>query len=67
MPEFGPMIGCAVTVSIKPSKQGSNPNAWTEYRNCIASIPGPKIIVMQDFAKPYVIGSLRGEASANTH
>ena len=67
MPEFGPMIGYAVTVTIKPSTPGSNPNAWTEYRNYIASIPGPKIIVMQDLDKPNVIGSFWGEVSANTH
>ncbi len=67
MPEFGPMIGYAVTVKIKPSEPASNPNAWTEYKNYIASIPGPKIIVMQDLDKPLVYGSLWGEVSANTH
>ncbi|MEI7525177.1 MAG: RraA family protein [Mariniphaga sp.] len=67
MPEFGPMIGYAVTVTIQPSTPGSNPNAWAEYRNYIASIPGPKIIVMQDLDKPNVIGSFWGEVSANTH
>ena len=67
MSEFGPMIGYAVTVTIKPSTPGSNPNAWSEYRKYIASIPGPKIIVMQDLDKPNVIGSFWGEVSANTH
>ena len=67
MPEFGPMIGYAVTVTIKPSTPGSNPNAWAEYRNYIASLPGPKIIVMQDLDKPNVIGSFWGEVSANNH
>lgn len=67
MPEFGPMIGYAVTVTIKPSTPSSNSNAWAEYRKFIASIPGPKIIVMQDLDKPNVIGSIWGEVSANTH
>ena len=67
MPEFGPMVGYAVTVKIKPSEPCPNPNAWAEYRNYIASIPGPKIIVMQDLDKPLVYGSLWGEVSANTH
>lgn len=67
MPEFGPMIGYAVTVKIKPSEPSANPNACTEYRNYIASIPGPKIIVMQDLDKPLVYGSFWGEVSANTH
>ncbi len=67
MPEFGPMIGYAVTVTIKPSTPSSNSNAWAEYRKFIASIPGPKIIVMHDLDKPNVIGSFWGEVSANTH
>lgn len=67
MPEFGPMIGYAVTVKIKPSEPASNPNAWAEYRRYIASLPGPKIIVMQDLDKPNTIGSFWGEVSANTH
>lgn len=67
MPEFGPMVGYAVTVKIKPSEPATNPNAWIEYRNYVASIPGPKIIVMQDLDKPQVYGSLWGEVSANTH
>ena len=67
MPEFGPMVGYAVTVKIKPSEPAPNPNAWEEYRNYVAHIPGPKIIVMQDLDKPKVYGSFWGEVSANTH
>jgi regulator of RNase E activity RraA len=67
MPEFGPMVGYAVTVKIKPSEPSPNSNAWEEYRSYIASIPGPKIIVMQDLDKPNVYGSFWGEVSANTH
>lgn len=67
MPEFGPMVGYAVTVQIKPSEPASNPNAWAEYREYLASLPGPKIIVMQDLDKPQVYGSFWGEVSANTH
>lgn len=67
MPEFGPIVGYAVTVQIKPSEPASNPNAWPEYREYIASLPGPKIIVMQDLDKPHVYGSFWGEVSANTH
>jgi 4-hydroxy-4-methyl-2-oxoglutarate aldolase len=67
MPEFGPMVGYAVTVKIKPSEPSLNSNAWAEYRRYIASIPGPKIIVMQDLDKPNVYGSFWGEVSANTH
>jgi 4-hydroxy-4-methyl-2-oxoglutarate aldolase len=67
MPESGPMVGYALTVKIKPSEPGSRPEAWEEYRNYIASIPGPKIIIMQDLDKPDVYGSFWGEVTANTH
>lgn len=67
MPELGPMVGYAITVKIKPSQPSGNPNAWAEYRNYIASVPGPKIVVMQDLDKPGTIGSFWGEVSANTH
>lgn len=67
MPEFGPMVGYAVTVKIKPSEPTQNPNAWAEYREFIASLDGPKIIVMQDLDKPNVYGSFWGEVSANAH
>ena len=67
MPEFGPMVGYAVTVTIKPSQPAPDPDAWAKYRHYIASIPGPKIIVMQDLDKPQVIGSFWGEVSSNSH
>lgn len=67
MPEFGPMVGYAVTVRIKPSEPSPLQNGWEEYRNYIASIHGPKIIVMQDLDKPEVYGSFWGEVTANMH
>lgn len=67
MPEFGPMVGYAVTVTIKPSQPAPDPDAWAKYRRYVASIPGPKIIVMQDLDKPGVIGSFWGEVSATSH
>jgi regulator of RNase E activity RraA len=70
MPQMGPMVGYAVTVIIEPSNpqhRQSNPKAWSEYRRHLASLPGPKIVVVQDLDKPRVIGSLWGEVSSNTH
>jgi regulator of RNase E activity RraA len=67
MPESGPMVGYAVTVKIKPSEPATNHNGWEEYRNYIASLQGPKIIIMQDLDKPAVFGSFWGEVTANTH
>ena len=44
-----------------------NPNAWSEYRKYVASIPGPKIVVVQDLNKPRFVGSFWGEVNANIH
>jgi regulator of RNase E activity RraA len=69
MPQMGPMVGYAVTLVIElsnPAHSEANPNAWSEYRY-VASVPGPKIIVVQDLDKPRVIGSFWGEVNSNTH
>lgn len=68
MPQMGPMVGYAVTLVIEPSNAAhrqTNPHAGEEFRRYIASMPGPKIIVVQDLDKPRVLGSAWGEVSAN--
>ncbi|MBI3119256.1 MAG: RraA family protein, partial [Candidatus Hydrogenedentes bacterium] len=69
MPQMGPMVGYAVTVVCEPSNivHKQQQNAWSEYRRYIASVPGPKIVVVQDLDKPRVIGSFWGEVNSNTH
>ena len=70
MPQMGPMAGWAVTVVFEPSQQKhrvKNPNAWADYRRYVASVPGPKIVIVQDLDKPRVIGSFWGEVNANMH
>jgi len=70
MPQMGPMIGYAVTLVIEPSNKehrAVNPNAGEEYRKYIASVPGPKIVVLQDLDKPQVLGSHWGEVNALMH
>ncbi|MDB6006102.1 MAG: dimethylmenaquinone methyltransferase [Prosthecobacter sp.] len=70
MPHMGPMVGTAVTVVIEPSNPAHrevNANAWSEYRHYIASVPGPKIVVVQDLDKPEVIGAFWGEVNSNIH
>lgn len=68
MPQMGPMIGRAVTMVIEPSnpahKQSYDGRAYREY---IASIPGPKIVIVQDLNKPNFVGSTWGEVNSNTH
>jgi regulator of RNase E activity RraA len=70
MPQMGPMVGYAVTVAFEPSNPAhprDNPKAWTDYRRYVASVPGPKIVVVQDLDKPRVIGAFWGEVNSNIH
>ena len=70
MPHMGPMVGTAITVTFEPSNpqhRKDNPNAWSEYLRYVASIPGPKIVVVQDLDKPRCVGAFWGEVSSNTH
>ncbi|MDZ4287502.1 MAG: RraA family protein [Prosthecobacter sp.] len=70
MPQMGPMVGYAVTVVIEPGNPAhreANPKAGVEYRRYVASIPGPKIVIVQDLDKPHVLGAFWGEVNANAH
>ena len=70
MPQFGPMVGYAVTLVCEPSNPEHpkrNPDAPAQCREYIASIPGPKIVVVQDLDKPNIIGSYWGEVNSGFH
>jgi regulator of RNase E activity RraA len=70
MPQMGPMVGYAVTIVIEPSNPEhpqQKPNAWSEYRRYVASIPGPKIVIVQDMDKPQTFGAAWGEVNSNIH
>ncbi|MGI5819507.1 MAG: RraA family protein [Armatimonadota bacterium] len=70
MPQMGPMVGYAVTIQFEPSNpdhRAANPDAWREYRRYVASVPGPKIVVLEDLDRPQVVGSFWGEVNSNTH
>jgi len=70
MPGMGPMVGYAVTLVVQPGQpdhRRANRRAWSEYRQYVANLPGPKIAVVQDLDKPAVYGSFWGEVTSNTH
>jgi regulator of RNase E activity RraA len=70
MPQMGPMVGYAVTVVIEPSNRRhpeEKPQAWSDYRAYVGSLPGPKIVVVQDLDKPRVAGAFWGEVNSNIH
>ncbi len=67
MPNMGPMVGYAVTMVIQPSDPShktKKPNAWLDYYQYVSSIPGPKILVVQDLDKPNVHATITGEMNA---
>lgn len=69
MPWMGPMVGRAITVVCEPSrkKHKEKKNNAIEYRRYVASVPGPKIVVVQDLDKPNFVGAFWGEVNANVH
>ena len=70
MPHMGPMVGYAITVVTQPGNpahRDANPNGWSEYRRYVASVPGPKIVIVQDLDKPDMFGAFWGEVNSNIH
>lgn len=70
MPQMGPMVGYAITVVIEPSRKEhklNNPLASHQYREYVASLPGPKIVIVQDLDKPNHVGAFWGEVNSNIH
>ena len=69
MPHMAPMVGYAITVKCQPGNpvHAENKNAWKEYREYVASIKGPKIIVVQDLDKPNTYGAFWGEVNSSAH
>ena len=70
MPQMGPMVGFAVTVVIEPGTREhleGKPDAVLQYREHVASVEGPKIVVVQDLDKPVIYGSYWGEINSNLH
>lgn len=70
MPQMGAMVGRAVTVVVEPSNpehKQTKLTAWSDYRRYIASVPEPKIVIVQDLDKPQTFGSFWGEVNSNVH
>lgn len=70
MPQAGAMVGRAITVVCEPGNPDhprANPDGWAEYRRYVASVPGPKVVIVQDLDKPHFVGAFWGEVNANVH
>ena len=69
-PQIRPMVGNAEVVVIEPENPDlpdRNINAWVDYWEYVASVPGPKILVVQDSDKSTIYGALWGEIISNIH
>jgi 4-hydroxy-4-methyl-2-oxoglutarate aldolase len=67
-PEMGPMVGRAMTLVISgsnPAPKRDQPQNFRLYREYLASVTGPKIVVVQDVDHPACYGSIWGEVGAN--
>jgi 4-hydroxy-4-methyl-2-oxoglutarate aldolase len=70
MPQMGPMVGYVITVvtnASNPEPARNGPRLWSEYRRYVGSLPGPKIVVVQDLDKPRLVGAFWGEVTSNFH
>jgi len=68
MPEMGSLVGYAMTVVISggdPRPKREQPENFARYREYLASVPGPKIVVVQDADRPRCYGSIWGEVGAH--
>ncbi|MCE1199971.1 MAG: RraA family protein, partial [Marinilabiliales bacterium] len=50
-----------------PEHPQNQPNAWADYRAYMASVLGPKIVIVQDLDKPTMYGAFWGEVNSNIH
>lgn len=62
-PELPPMVGYAATATIRARGRGSDDQSplWAHVR----TVPGPRVVVVQDLDEPPAHGSLWGEVNAN--
>lgn len=68
-PDFAPVVGYAATGTIMAEQpgEGNRSAPRPEYWRYVASLPAPRIVVVQDFDQPPAVGSFWGEVNANIH
>lgn len=62
-PELGPMVGYAATATIRA--RGKGPDDQSPLWAHVQTVPGPRVVVVQDLDEPPAHGSLWGEVNAN--
>ncbi len=66
-PEFGAVIGYAVTAEVTPLNETESNMSWLEYYDLINDTPGPIITVMKDVDVRPNRGALFGDGMARIH
>ena len=69
LPELGAKVGYAATCVIEAFAPGTGNRRIhnADYWDHVASIPAPRIVVVQDVDQPPALGSMWGEVQANIH
>ena len=68
MPQMGPMVGYAVTITFSCTDQKykkEHPESYLEWFRYLASVPGPKVLFAKDLDYPNSRGALFGEVTGD--
>jgi len=66
-PEFGVMVGYAVTARFAAREPGVQPASRHDFWKRILEFPEPRVVVMQDLDEPPGVGAYFGEVQTNIH
>lgn len=66
-PEFGVMVGYAVTARFAAREPRAQPASRHDFWKRILEFPEPRVVVMQDLDDPPGVGAYFGEVQANIH
>jgi regulator of RNase E activity RraA len=65
-PEVGRMVGYAATAKIRAAARGDRLPASDLWQH-VQSMPGPRVVVVEDLDDPPGVGALWGEVNGNVH
>jgi regulator of RNase E activity RraA len=66
-PEFGVMLGYAVTARFAAREPGTKPASRHDFWKRVLEFPEPRVVVMQDLDEPPGVGAYFGEVQTNIH
>jgi regulator of RNase E activity RraA len=66
-PEFGVMVGYAVTARFAADQPPAKPAPRSDFWKRILEIPEPRVVVMQDLDQPVGVGAYFGEVQSTIH